>query len=92
MKNLYDESHLWVRQNYQKGDECFVIIKYNEQKKARSLVHAYLLRDKFLDVRGGTDDFDKIIEPFDCGDYETFGFNTLEQFINFVVEIMREMK
>ena len=41
MKKLYDESHLWVRQNYQKGDECFVIIKYNEQEKNK-VINTYL--------------------------------------------------
>ena len=72
---------VWVNEHYRRGDKCIAILEEREGIKTKCLMHACLFRKgKYVDVRGGTEDFDDVIDAFDYGEFEVVEFGTLEEF------------
>ena len=82
---LHGLCHEWVKDNYKENDKAIIISEFNEDFGVTTLIHCCILRDnKFIDVRGETDDINEILEPFDYFDYEMFSYNDLETFLEMI--------
>lgn len=81
ISSLHGECHKWVIRNYSKGDECIIISQYEPEVGKVCLLHCCLRRDGYyLDVRGGTKNFDDVLDAFDYGEYNVDTYNTLDDF------------
>lgn len=85
---LHGKCHLWVIKNCRPGDNCIAITEYREEIESIGLLHACLFRNgKYLDVRGDTENFTEVIDAFDWGEYDIEMYETLEDFIDRMVEL-----
>ena len=81
MNYLHGNCDKWVNDHYQNGDKCVAILEEREDVETICLMHSCLLRNgKYVDVRGETKDFYKVIEAFDYGEFEIMEYATLEEF------------
>ena len=78
---LHGNCDKWVTEHYQDGDKCIAILEEREDIDKMCLMHSCLLRNgNYVDIRGETDDFMKVIEAFDYGEFEIAEYDTIEEF------------
>lgn len=81
---LHGKCDRWVVQNFQKGDIVIIWNTFNEDMERVCLIHCYIKRGNFyIDVRGMTDNEEKIKENFEDFVFEDNGFiycKTIDEF------------
>lgn len=76
LKYLYGWCNVWLNDHYRNGDSCLAIIEEGD-----CLVHCCLLRnEKFIDIRGETSDFNKVMEGLEYDEFKIVRFESLEKF------------
>lgn len=56
----------WVYNNFKDGDKILLLYALNEEFTVEHLIHCCLIRNGlYVDVRGETDDWNKMIDGFD---------------------------
>lgn len=78
---LHGFCYQWVFENYEDGDEIFVMTDYDPDIKDYALLHCGLMRDgKFVDVRGEMETKEEVLEPFDYSNELDIEILNLEEF------------
>lgn len=79
---LHGKCDEWVLENYKEGDIPVIWNEFDEEIGKVSLIHCYLIRNGlYIDVRGETDDIEKIKDGFDYGyENDTYECKDLEEY------------
>ena len=73
MDYLHGYCHIWVINNFKKGDLILVFQEEDYEIDEVCMAHALLYRNgKYVDVRGEMDDVDEVLEEFE----KTYKFRT----------------
>ena len=81
MDYLHGYCHIWVINNFKKGDLILVFQEEDYEIDEVCMAHALLYRNgKYVDVRGEMDDVDEVLEEFACSDDDVLKFKTVKEF------------
>ena len=88
---LHGYCQTWAVMHFRKGDSIQCIMEDRSGKPG--LMHCLLVRhNKYMDVRGTTDDFAEVLDGFDYGEYWVQNFDDLKEFNQFCKEMKLGLK
>ena len=88
---LHGLCHEWVLENALHYDKFVILTEHRDETENIGLLHCYIIRnDKYVDVRGETENINDILDGFDYGEFNTLIFTSIDDFVSKCEEIFGE--
>ena len=85
---LHGKCNIFVNKIFKPGDTIIALVEMDYDLERPALLHSFILRNnKYIDVRGSTNNIDDILDSFDYGDFQEFQFSSLSEFNKFLQDL-----